>query len=174
MGLKSILGKVAKLAAGEVVGKLPGGNLLFNMLTKGDGDTMSKVAKSIGVVVANPENILKKLESDPNAAKKAQDALLTSENIAEMRRIDLERDQAYLADGQDARHAFSTDGDIHWMQAVIAIITLVAFFGFLFAVIYIKATGGDLEENVYLGILVGVLPSKVSTIYNYFFGASKK
>jgi len=56
----------------------------------------------------------------------------------------------------------------NYLVPVLAIITVVAFFGIVFYVL----TGNVALDNTMLGFVLGAVSTKAEQVYNYFFGSS--
>jgi len=121
------------------------------------------VAKAFGGDAGNPQDLINKIQADPDAKTKL--AILESNNA-----LDLER--MSRADIQDARQLQNNKlkmGISDPMYPLLAAAITIGFFGCLIALYFIN------HDNPYRDVIcamLGVLCSNFKDVYNYYFGSS--
>lgn len=129
---------------------------------------------------AAPEMLDQAIQTDPNAALKLREFQLN--NKVELEKIALQRDQAYLADRQDARaRQVAVEKATGKKDVNLYILAYMFVFGFFVTIIimtWLSLAGrlpADMPQYVtfLLGSLFGALTAGVTSVVQYFFGSSK-
>lgn len=168
MDWKEVGGKIAKSAPllGQVVGSfVPGAGAI--------GTGIGLIARAFGLSGdATPEETMKAISADPEAAMKLQ--AIENDHQAQLARIGLELDQAYLADRQSARMAdvekTKATGSRDYMMYALAIAISLGFFGLCGMLMFKQLPEGS-QEAVFM--LFGGMVSSYTAVVQYFFGSSK-
>lgn len=125
------------------------------------------IATIFGGDLDKPEELIKKIQNDPEAALKF---LSLQENNK------LEIEQLLFADRQGARQReidfMSKTGVKDYTLKNLAYITTAGFFGVLFLLFMPNLDINEQEKNLIL-VLLGMLVSKWQTIIDYYFGSSR-
>lgn len=172
MEWNELAGAVKKYAPvlGSVVGNfVPGAGAL--------GTGISLIASAFGVEDENPkpEQLYKAIQADPDAAIKLR--RIETENQQALANIALKQEEIRLQDVGSARqrqieHEKNTGKSDKNLYAL----AWLGILGYLGLIIYIIHWGlPDMTPAVALmvGNLIGIVGSKYSGIYDYFFGTSK-
>lgn len=137
------------------------------------------VASIFGADESDPADILKKIQADPDAAKKLQELQLKHhERLEELKieegKIALEETKAILADKQSARQRevaiVEKTGKRDINLYILAWTVVVGFFVLTGILMFI---GIKEETNGVVNLLFGGLVSGFATVLAYFFGSSK-
>jgi len=124
------------------------------------------VASMFNGDINKPEDLIKKIEADKDAAFKLAQFQLNHQ---------LELERSFLADKQDARqreieYIKATGGKDHTLKNL-AFITTFGFFLALF-VLFIPLIDINEQEKNLIMVLLGMLASKWQSIIDYYFGSS--
>lgn len=136
------------------------------------GIALSLVASAFGANPSSQEDILSKLQTTQDASVKLkeietqhQDTLLQLQSSDFQKNID-----DRMSARQREEDIVDKTGKFDWVQHAAAMIAIFGFFG---AVLLIFMTRMDNSDHDVLYMLMGVLGSTFSSIYNYYFGSSK-
>jgi len=137
------------------------------------GGAISLIASTFGVEDAeNPEAVYNAISADPDAVVKLKQIELN--NKTELERIALQKDQAHLADIQNARtreiEMAKATGKKDINLYVLAWIVVAGFFGSFILLTFINLPEAS-GQAIFL--LCGALIAGFGSVMNYFFGTSK-
>jgi len=155
-----ILGTCIGGPAGTAVGGLAGG-------------AISLIASAFGIEDAdNPEAVYEAIKADPDAVIKLKTIELN--NKTELERIALQRDQAQLADIQNARtreiEMAKATGKKDINLYVLAWTIVAGFFGSVVLLTFVELPESS-SQAIFL--LCGALIAGFGSVMNYFFGTTK-
>lgn len=168
MGLKDLAASLVKKGA-PLLGSVIGGPV--------GGKVGQLVASAFGADPDDPDDVIAKIEADPEAAIKLRELETKHrERLEELKleeaRIALTEKSIYLADAQSARDRekaiVRTTGKKDINLYVLAWVVVGGFF-ILTGILMFKGIG----SNPVLDILFGGLVSGFATVLGYFFGSSK-
>lgn len=121
---------------------------------------------------ATEDEILKKIEADPEALLKLKQ--LQANKELELKRLSISEDQMYLLDTQDARKSQvereKATGKPDYNLYILAWVNVIGFFLIVGILIFAKI---DANADNVLYMLLGVLATCYAKIVSYFFGSSK-
>lgn len=145
------------------------GNIL-EIAVPGVSKVLPIISRALGV---NSESeIIKALQTDPDAYNKLKQAELTHQ--VELKKIWLEETRLYLEDVQSARQRevefVKVTGGRDWMQATIGIIVITGFLISLIGSFVIEIPGSSAQT---VNIMTGMLGTMAVTVVAYYFGTSK-
>lgn len=137
------------------------------------GVGLSLLASVFGANPASPEDILSKMQADPDAALKIRQ--LELQNQVTLEQIASNNFKIQTDDTANARDreedVLKITGKFDWVQHACAIIAVVGFF-IVIALVFM--TSFDKNDHDVLYMMVGVLGGTFTTIYSYYFGSSIK
>lgn len=179
--MKEILKKALPWIGAAATGNIP---LLVTMAAKEVGEAIgAEVAPDADEIAsavsgATPDQIASLREKENEFKLKMQ--ALGFQHAEELERIGLEREKAFLSDGQDARAKFSMNENVFRLGVVI----LVAFsssVGLSMWGAYLLLSGGIEVKDVgivaaifgFLGTIIGYLAASAQQVVGFFFGSSK-
>lgn len=150
---KGILGAVAPTLGSALGGPMGGmaGKMIADVLgVENDSDSISRA-----VANASPEQLaqIKKIEADFKV---------------QMKELDIDLERIHASDRDSARRRQAEMGD--HIPSVLAVMTMVAFFGYIGAVTFSEAARS--ADIGFINIAVGWLGGTASTVVAYYFGSS--
>ncbi len=156
---------------GKIVGKA--GNVIPDVLGVG-----MKVMK--GDVAGAFDDVMGHLKNNKDPKKKALVDEITTELtnrrdeiFNELKRIELEETQSYLADIQNARGReieYVKMGKVDWMQRIVGLLGL-GMLGFnLYAIVFLNIP--EKNETLFTHFM-GIIEGVALSIFSYYFGSSK-
>lgn len=135
---------------------IPGGQLLGQAIATAFGGDLNK-----------PEDLLKKIQADPEASLKFL-------SVQENNKLEIEK--LLFTDRQEARQReldyIKVTGVKDYTLKNLAYITTAGFFAVLLILFMPALDLNDQEKNLIM-VLLGMLASKWQTIIDYYFGASR-
>jgi len=179
MGIFKILSKTKLKALGNTLTS-KGLPLLANALTGGAaGTVLNLVGDVLGITASDSDAMEKAIRNNPEALLKLKE--LEAKNreelqklALEMARIDLEQDQAFLKDKDDARNReleiTKTTGRRDINLYVLAWTVVIAFFTLTAVLIYNPLEGTAVG---YVNQLFGAMATGFGLVLSYFFGSSR-
>ena len=121
----------------------------------------------------NTQDLIDKINSDPDAAGKIQQFELEHQDLVE--KLESSDYQASLLDTQSARErelkSEEITGKFDWVQHTCALIVVIGFFATCFTIEVKKV---DQADHDILYMLLGILGTVFTQIYQYYFGSSNK
>ena len=134
------------------------------------------VAPTIGTALGGPmggmaANMIADVLGVPNTPKAIEKAIqeATPEQMLELKMKELEVDVFNLevADGQDARKAFSKD----WTARIVGVSVVGGFMGYIFLV---TLQPPEQNSEALINLVLGYLGGLASAVISFYFGASHK
>jgi hypothetical protein len=156
---KTIIGLGLPLVGASIIGA-PGA-IAANLI--------DSVSKLFGVDSKNPEDLLAKIQNDPEAFLKLKQ--IENNYKVQLEQLNIQNNQNILVDKQDARETQSKKLSQHYkdpMYPFLAVSITIGFFLSLLALYFIK-------DNVFRDVvctMIGVLCANFKDVYNYYFGSS--
>jgi hypothetical protein len=130
------------------------------------------IASQFGAERNNPEDVMQKINADPNAVLKLKELELT--NQQKLAEIALEEHKATLQDIASARARevqLAQSGNRDWMPSILALIVTSGFFITFFIIFFTQSDSGDKEV---LNVMSGNLGAGLISVLGYYFGSSNK
>lgn len=176
MDWKRLAGKVANFAPLL-------GSVLAGPLGGAGGGLIKILANEFGVnsdEEITPDNLMAKIEMDPNAALKFREFELTHKSelqkiALEQERIELERDRALLEDRQDARardRAIREAGLTNTRANIMLLAAFVAVVGG-WVVLYLGGVNMNAALLGSITTVVGMFARNIGTAFDFEFGSSR-
>ena len=160
------LGKFAPLIGTTILG--PAGALVGSL-----------VSDALGVE-NTPEAVAKAVKADPQASLKLQELsikkeAMLNEHIEKMASLDMKYEELRVEDVSSARSReieSLKSGSKNYVQSALAIIGVVAFFGFSGYVVRYGLADMSKESAMIVGTVIGSVMMIGKDIYGYYFGSS--
>ena len=153
--------------------------LAANAVSSATGKTVEPDQAAIATAVANasPEEIMKMKVADDELKVKLQSLGFAHEE--EIKKLDLQEQQAFIADTSDARHSFAQAQGVFWLGISI-LLTFAVLMGAVLWGCYEMITGGLHIQDpgtvavifTLIGTVVGYLASNAQQVVGFFFGSS--
>jgi len=139
----------------------------------------SLVSTALGVE-NEPDAVAKAMQTDPQAGLKLKQLQLDkqkmlNEHIEKMALLDFEYEKSRVAEVASARvREIETTkaGSNNYVQAVLAILGIMAFFGFSYLVISNGLPDMSKDQALIVGTVIGSIMMIGKDIYGYYFGSS--
>lgn len=137
------------------------------------GLVLSAVAGAFGANPKNMPDILTKMQVDGAAEEKIKELEIQHKDLlVKAASADF---QAAMLDTQSARwreeEIVKITGKYDWVQHACALVVVSGFFGCIFIIVTTKL---DQSDHDILYMLLGVLGSTFSQVYQYYFGSSSE
>ena len=163
---------------GKVVGKFA--PILGTVLGGPAGGIVGGLVASVLGVENEPTAIAKAIQADPNAILKLKQleidkAKMLNEHIEKMANLDFKYEESRVADVDSARSReveTVRSGGGNYIQGILAIIGVGAFFGFSGYVIVYGLKEMTSQEALIVGTVIGSVMMIGKDIYGYYFGSS--
>ena len=135
------------------------------------GLVVTTIADMFGADSKNPEDILAKMSSDPDAETKLKQIEAEQQNVLVQARAS--EFSASVDDRSNARGreeaVIKETGKRDWVIDMIAVIVIIGFFGLCILNYFI-----DLKDDHVLIMLIGQISSGFMIVLGYYFGASSQ
>lgn len=137
------------------------------------GLAASIIANAFGSTTTNPSDLIESINKDPDAALKLKELELKHE--VDLKSIDSDDYKAQLTDIQSAR-----EREVEIVKALgkrdsmLDTLALSITAGFFAVIIMVFLTRLDKSDHDVLYMLVGILGTTFTQVYQFYFGASKK
>ena len=161
-------GKITDIAPtlGGIIGGPPGALI---------GGAVSLLAKVFGLKAdAKPEDVMKAIQSDPEAALKLM--VLENQFKLDWKEKEIEELKTYLADIQSARQreveVTKATGKKDVLQLLLALFGVMAPTGLIIYLIRFGLPIMPAETALMVGGFLGIIIGEYKTIFGYFFGSS--
>lgn len=138
----------------------------------------SVVASAFGGNTQDPQDLLKKMQGDPEAQAKLlaieNDYKIQCQQIIQQgisQRLDYEKSmyETEVADRNSARQANNANGKRDIMPEILSILIVLGFYAAIFAVFQVH---DDSVDKDILYMMLGILGSGFTAVLNYYLGSS--